>query len=243
MQVMNFLPRDFTERRGRRRANLLCLGLAGVALLALAGVCALYVIRVFGASSLRAVVEQQYRKAGRQIEQLKKLEDRKAGLVRKVELSADLLERVPRSHILARLTNALPSDTSLQVLVMSSVEVEVPAPKPTTTKDGEASTAASKGSKLKRPEKIRRREIQFRLDGLAVTDVQVAEYIARLAADPLFEEVNLKFSEEFPYEPGVTMRRFELTFRLSLEAQKLLASGDEAKAALPTAASPPRSKS
>jgi len=241
MQVMDFLPRDFTERRGRRQANLLCLGLTGVALLALAGVCALHVMRVFGASRLRAVVEQQYREAGRQIEQLKELEDRKAGLVRKVELSADLLERVPRSHILARLTNALPSDTSLQVLVMSTVEVEVPVPKPTTTKENDA--PASKGSKSKRPEKIRRREIQFRLDGLAVTDVQVAEYIARLTADPLFEEVNLKFSEEFPYEPGVTMRRFELTFRLSLEAQKLLASGDAVKAVLPTSASPPRSKS
>ena len=241
MQVMDFLPRDFTERRGRRRANFLCLGLTGVALLALAGVCALHVIRVFGASRLRAVVEQQYREAGRQIEQLKELEDRKADLVRKVELSADLLERVPRSHILARLTNALPSDTSLQVLVMSTVEVEVPVPKLTTTKENDA--PASKGRKSKRPEKIRRQEIQFRVNGLAVTDVQVAEYIARLTADPLFEEVNLKFSEEFPYEPGVTMRRFELTFRLSLEAQKLLASGDEAKAALPTSASPPRGES
>jgi Tfp pilus assembly protein PilN len=241
MQVMDFLPRDFTERRGRRRANLLCLGLTGVALLALAGVCALHVMRVFSASRLRAVVEQQYREAGRQIEQLKKLEERKAGLVRKVELSADLLERVPRSHILARLTNALPSDTSLQVLVMSTVEVEVPVLKPTTTKEDD--TLASKGSKSKRPEKIRRREIQFRVDGLAVTDVQVAEYIARLTADPLFEEVNLKFSEEFPYEPGVTMRRFELTFRLSLEAQKLLASIDGAKAALPTSASPPKGES
>jgi Tfp pilus assembly protein PilN len=243
MQVMNFLPRDFMERRGRRRATLLCLGLAGVAVLALGGVCALYVMRAFSVSSLRAVVEQQYREAGRQIEQLKLLENRKADLVRKVELSADLLERVPRSHILARLTNALPSDTSLQVLVMSSVEVEVPAPKPTTTKENEASAAPSKGGKSKRPEKIRRREIQFRVDGLAATDVQVAEYIARLSADPLFEEVNLKFSEEFPYEPGVTMRRFELTFRLSLEAQKLLASGDAVKAVLPTSASPPRSKS
>jgi Tfp pilus assembly protein PilN len=217
--------------------------LAGFALLALAGVCALYVMRAWGVSSLRAVVEQQYREAGRQIEQLKLLEDRKAGLVRKVELSADLLERVPRSHILARLTNALPSDTSLQVLVMSSVDVDVPAPKPAATKEDKASAAPSKGGKSKRPEKIRRREIQFRVDGLAVTDVQVAEYIARLTADPLFEEVNLKFSEEFPYEPGVTMRRFELTFRLSLEAQKLLASGDGAKAALPTSASPPKGES
>jgi len=241
MQVMNFLPRDFTERRGRRRATLLCLGLAGVSVLALAGVCALYVMHAFSVSSLRSVVEQQYREAGRKIEQLKLLEARKAGLVRKVELSADLLERVPRSHILARLTNALPSDTSLQVLVMSTVEVEVPVLKPTTTKGDNA--PALKGRKSKRPEKIWRREIQFRVNGLAMTDVQVAEYIARLTADPLFDEVNLKFSEEFPCETGITMRRFELTFRLSLEAQKLLASGDEAKAALPTSASPPKDES
>jgi len=196
---------------------------------------------VFGSSRLRAVVEQQYRETGRQIEQLKELEERKAGLVRKVELSTDLLERVPRSHILARLTNALPSDTSLRVLVLSTVEVEVPAPKsPTAKEDG---SPPPKGSKQKRPEKIRRREVQFRLDGLATTDVRVAEYIARLTADPLFEEVNLKFSEEFPYEPGVTMRRFELTFRLSLEAQKLLASGEGVQAALPTPASPPKGES
>jgi len=198
-------------------------------------------MRAFGVSSLRAVVEQQYREAGRQIEQLKLLEDRKAGLVRKVELSANLLERVPRSHILALLTNALPSDTSLQVLVMSTVEVEVPVPKTAATKGDDA--PAAKGSKSKRPEKTRRQEIQFRVDGLAVTDVQVAEYIARLTADPLFEEVNLKFSEEFPYEPGVTMRRFELTFRLSPEAQKLLASGDGIKAELPAPASPPKGES
>jgi len=81
------------------------------------------------------------------------------------------------------------------------------------------------------------------VDGLAVTDVQVAEYIARLTADPLFEEVDLKFSEEFPYEPGVTMRRFELIFRLSLEAQKLLTSGDEVEVVLPTSASPPKGES
>jgi Tfp pilus assembly protein PilN len=200
-------------------------------------------VRAVGVSSLRAVVEQQYREAGQQIERLKDLEARKAGLVRKVELSADLLERVPRSHILARLTKALPSDTSLQVLVLSTVDVEVPVTKPPATNGKEEKAPIAKSSKSKRVEKIRRQEIQFRVDGLAATDVQVAEYIARLSADPLFEEVNLKFSEEFPYAPGVTMRRFELTFRLSLEAKKLLASGGEAGLALPTAAPAPRGES
>lgn len=126
MRVMNFLPSDYTERRGRRRANVVCMVLAGAGLLALGTLVALSMMGAMGVASLRRVVEQQYEAAGQQIEQLKALESRKEGLVRKVEVSADLLERVPRSHVLARLTNALPAETSIQVLVMSTVEVEVP---------------------------------------------------------------------------------------------------------------------
>lgn len=90
-------------------------------------------------------------------------------------------------------------------------------------------------------ETVRRQEVQFRLSGLAKTDVQVAEYITRLTSDPLFEEVNLRFSEEFPYEEGVVMRRFELAFRLSLEAAKVLSSADALMPLVPasTADGPP----
>ena len=225
MRVMNFLPADYTERRGRRRANLVCLALAGVGLLILGVFGALSATQALGVASLRRAVEQQYQDVGQQIEQLKELEKRKEDLVHKVELSADLLERVPRSHILARLTNALPPDTSVQVLVMTTVDVEVPASEvkaSAKTADREPAAEGAKSSKKKRTEKVLRREVQFRLNGLAKTDVEVAEYIGRLNADPLFEEVNLRFSEEFPYAEGVVMRRFELTFRLSLKAAEVL---------------------
>ncbi len=229
MRVMNFLPADYTERRGRRRANMVCMILAGAGLLVLGTVVALSMLGAMGVASLRRVVEQQYEAVGQQIEQLKALESRKDGLVHKVELSADLLERVPRSQVLARLTNALPAETSIQVLVMNTVEAEVPLSEMKAPGGGDRQTPADSGrgaSKKKRAEKVKRQEVQFRLSGLAKTDVEVAEYIARLTADPLFEEVNLRFSEEFPYEEGVVMRRFELTFRLSLEAAKVLSSAD-----------------
>jgi hypothetical protein len=64
----------------------------------------------------------------------------------------------------------------------------------------------------------------FRVDGMAPTDVEVAEYIQRLAADPLFRHVDLQFSEEFPYREGVLVRRFQLVVRLSLEAEKIFES-------------------
>jgi len=225
MHVMNFLPADYAERRVRRRANLVCLILAGAGVLGLGVVSSLAVTKALGVASMRRLVEQQYQEVGQQIEQLKELEKRKEGLVLKVELSADLLERVPRSHVLARLTNALPPETSIQVLVMNTAEVEVPASEikaPAGSAESPKAASGASAPKKKRTEKVRRREVQFRLDGLAKTDVEVAEYIARLAADPLFEEVNLKFSEEFPYAEGVVLRRFELAFRLSLNAAEVL---------------------
>jgi hypothetical protein len=76
----------------------------------------------------------------------------------------------------------------------------------------------------------------FHVDGVAPTDMEVAEYIARLGADPLFRDVDLQFSEEFPYKEGVQMRKFQLSFRLSLEAEKIL--GASAAAATAAAAAP-----
>ncbi|MGB2998511.1 MAG: hypothetical protein WBC59_07745 [Phycisphaerae bacterium] len=229
MRIINFLPADHVEKRGRRRANLVCLGLAAVAALALGLISAICVARAAGVAGLRRLIDQQYRDAGQQINQLKKLEQRKEGLLRKVELSADLLERVPRSHILARVTKALPLRTSVQVFTMSVEEVEMVTEKPpegeSTEKGQSAGQAATRGGKKKgRVPTVKVKQTRFTLVGLAPTDVEVAELISRLNTDPVFEGVNLQFSEEFPYAEDVQMRRFKLSFWLSAEAKRILES-------------------
>ena len=113
MHVINFLPDDYLQRRSLRRANLLCLALGGGALVALGALSGLFVYRAMQVTVERTIAESQYAEASRQIDQLKQLENRKAGLLHKVELSTTLLERVPRSYLLARLTNYLPAHTSL----------------------------------------------------------------------------------------------------------------------------------
>ena len=229
ISVINFLPNDYTERRRRRRANIICLVLAGVAVVGLGLVSGLTLVSALSSAAMRAVVERQYQEASVQIKQLKDLEERKAGLVHKVELSSDLLERVPRSHLLARLTNYLPQKASLTGVLLKLEDIEVPAPQsqaaspPGAPADSKEAGAAKggKGSKDK-PEKIKVKMWTFRVDGLALTDVQVAEYISRLSADPLFRDVDLRYSEEFPYREGTTMRKFQLCFKLSPDAEKTL---------------------
>jgi Tfp pilus assembly protein PilN len=250
MKVINFLPQDYLARRGRRRANIACLIIGSGAILVIGLAVAFTFVSMLAAMAMRALVEKQYQQASLQVDQLKQLEDRKAGLIRKVELSTDLLERVPRSHLLARLTNHLPANTSLMMLLMKIEDVDVKASEaaawggdkkaPAASDDkaaagsGNASkSTASKRSKTTKPDMVKVKQCVFHLNGLAPTDVEVAEYISHLVADPLFRDVNLQVSEGFPYKEGVQMRRFELSFRLSPDAEKIFepAAADVAKAA------------
>jgi len=221
INVINFLPNDYTERRGQRRANIVCLLIGGATVLSLGLVSALALVSMFSSAAMRNVVEQQYREASQQIRQLKDLEERRAGLVHKVELSTDLLERVPRSHLLARVTNYLPQKASLTGLVLRLEEVEVPVPPSAAEPAPGGPAKGGKNSGGKAPT-IKVKKWTFRIDGLAPTDVEVAEYISRLSADPLFRDVDLQFSEEFPYRESTTMRKFQMSFRLSPDAEKML---------------------
>ena len=217
LRVLNFLPDDYVKRRKARQANLLCALIGAGGLLIVGATVGVTVIRAIGMAAARAAIDRQYEEASLKIKDLERLEERKAGLLHKADLSAALLERVPRSHILGRLTNLLPEETSLTSLSMEPHEMRVETPTPVP----ETKQKKGKGKKRKAPTQTETR-FRFRLDGLAQTDVQVAAYIGRLASDPLFDSVDLQFSEDFPYQEGVTMRRFQLVFLLSKDAATVL---------------------
>jgi Tfp pilus assembly protein PilN len=225
MNVIDFLPNDYLARRSRRRANLVCLAVAGTVVVGMGlGMGWLYSNMARTAQS-RIDIEQQYSQASQQLEQLKQLEERKADLLRKVGLSTTLLERVPRSTILARLTNYLPRGMSMTSLAMRLEDVDVRLSElPATDAAKVAAIAKAAASKTGKPETVRMKQFTFRLDGVAPTDVEVAEYITRLNADPLFRSVDLQFSEELATKEGASVRRFELVFRLSPTAEKVMGS-------------------
>jgi Tfp pilus assembly protein PilN len=216
MNVINFLPNDYLAKRNRRRANWVCVAIAATVLIIVGSSMAFIYVNSANAARLRGMVEQQYQEASLQLNQLQQLEERKADLLRKVSLSTTLLERVPRSTVLARLTNHLPRGTSMTSLTMKMEEVEVRASEIT----GEAAKGVA--TKAAKAATVRVKQYVFRLDGVAPTDVEVAEYITRLNADPLFRGVDLQFSEELTAKDGTPQRRFELMFRLSSNAEKVL---------------------
>ncbi|HUU10659.1 MAG TPA: PilN domain-containing protein [Phycisphaerae bacterium] len=221
MHVINFLPDDYAARRGLRRANWTCMAIAGAGVLLLGAVVALVFIHGMSLAATRAIMEGQYKEASRQIDDLEQLEQHKTGLLHKVELSTALLERVPRSHVLARLTNYLPANTSLTSMTMLVEQVASQAKGPAASKPGQA-TDSPAGNAADPAATVIMSRVRFRIDGLAKTDMEVADFMKRLGADPLFEDIDLQFSEEFPYQEGVTMRRFQMSLLLSRDAEKVL---------------------
>jgi Tfp pilus assembly protein PilN len=172
-----------------------------------------------------ADVEQQYTDAAKRIEQVQKLQDKQRTMAHQAELTASLLEKVPRSKILAEITNGIPTGVSLIDFSMQSRLVHnTPASAGPKTAfqirqaqvNGGATMVA--GIPVAEP---RVYDVAMRLSGVASTDVQVAQFIAKLNAAPMFQDVNLLVTEEWKDTAGATgdkgakLRRFAIEMKLN----------------------------
>jgi hypothetical protein len=218
---LSFLPEDYVERRIEQRTNLLCLTLFGVVLI---GVVAAYVATSKHRSDLRqqrAEVNAQYAEAARNIERLEELQRRKEQMLRKAQITSQLVEPVPRTFLLADLINRMPPTLSLFELQMDA-KLDKPALPQAATRGKTAMANAKvdgKGDAKKAavPEPLPRYIVTMKLIGVAPTDVQVAQYMASLSQSELLSDVNLVFSEESKVEE-TTMRRFHIDMTLNAEA-------------------------
>jgi len=221
MSTINLLPEDYIRRRGERRANVLCLALFGVVML---GVGAAWVISTRSWRRTLTVKEQvnaSYAEAGKMIGQLQELEARRSKLVTKAEQTASLMERVPRSYLLAVITNSLPKDASLEELELELVDdqrVRIAARQAARGKTSEKFAAMM----ARQATQVSPKVVSMKVTGRAATDVGVARFIANLARDPLTRSVDLVFSEEREIDDDV-IRHFQVRVELVPGADVLVA--------------------
>ena len=210
----SFLPPDYLAAKRRRRANV-----AGAALLAVvtAGLGAAFVAADAGvrdqearlaASSARIAVE------AKRIEAVRSMQARQRAVARRAELAAGLLEPVPRSYLLAEVTNALPPGASLTEL---SLEARPRKPKPA---EGTAYDKRKKSRKAEaEPEaSALAYDVGVRVAGVAETDAQVGRFLTALSASPLFEHSGATATESFE-QGGRRLRRFKLELSLRPDAR------------------------
>jgi hypothetical protein len=211
MVNINFVPDDYIQNNESRRTNLMYLILLVVVMTALGGSFITIQIRQRACAAKEKLVNSRMAKMHEAIKQFDELQVKKRAMMKTALVTAELLEPVPRSVLLASLTNNLPAGVSLINLNLVQKEPK-PTNKVVTTSKYQATQAEKAAAQAKlSPEQLL--ETHMEIEGMAPSDLQVASYIERLSNSSLLGNVALVESKELKIEDS-TYRQFKLTAML-----------------------------
>ena len=211
---LSFLPDDYLKQKARKRANILCASLAMVVFGTVGAAFWLSERSMRDLDAELAQVDRKYNDATEQINAVKVMHKKQKQIVQHAELAAALVERVPRSNVLATFTNSLPPGVSLLEVSMES-KLKQPAATATSGNvfDARVAAAQKKAATNNDPPKY---DVLVRLTGVADNDVQVGEFISKLTKSSLLKDVNLVISDTMSREKEKSsLRRFQLEMMLN----------------------------
>lgn len=230
-QSGSFLPSDYVNRKAEMRANLICLGLFGVVMFAVVSAFFVTNRQWLQVRSAQKSITVQYTQEAAKIEQLKRLEQQKSEMMTKAEVTTALIEKVPRSILLAELITRMPADLTLLELQLVSKRIkEAPAGKPGAGVGGGIKNLSGKpaGSqagkvtpeaKAEETEKVAPPKFDFtlRLQGVGRSNQNIADYLQSLKQCTLLESVDLKYIKETTIDK-MDLRKFEIEITLKKDA-------------------------
>lgn len=215
---LSFLPDDYMERKQRRRTNAICATLFVVVVSSVFGAWMVTKRMLASLEDRYTAIDAQCTEAAKRIELVRDMKDKQRTMATQAELTASLLERVPRSHLLAEVTNAMPSGLSLlEVDLQSRLR---PRTESVAAKGSGTAFDAAKAAKEQVPATPEPRlyDVTVKLQGVAGNDVQVATFITKLGGSKLLRDVNLVISEEHVMEKQ-KIRKFAMDMQIHPDAR------------------------
>jgi len=222
MTTTSFLPEDYLDQKAEHRTNMISLSLFGIVMVSVFAAFLVTNRQWSHVRKARASINSQYEDAAGQIKRLNELERQKDQMLTKARLAAALVERVPRSILLAELINRMPPRMGLLKIELKSDKLKAVVKR-----------VKARNGRLKRPVRAKSRKqiarqkgeekaqvdvpryrVKLTLVGVAPTDIEVSRYIASLNAHPLLVDVTLQYSEERKGENS-NMRQFEIRMELN----------------------------
>ena len=219
MANINFVPDDYVQGNESRRTNLVYLVLFAVVMTALGGSFVAIKLRQRACGTNEEAVNTRMTEIQEVITQFEQLQAKRKEMMKTALTTAELLEPVPRSVLLASMTNNLPSGVSLVRLSLLQKQSKQNSTTASTTRGSkyqaaQAQKAPGQNGQTQRgenPEKLL--ETHISIEGTAPSDLQVAAYIERLSISSLLDNVALVESKECKIEDN-TFRQFKLTAML-----------------------------
>ncbi|HVU63014.1 MAG TPA: PilN domain-containing protein [Phycisphaerales bacterium] len=228
--VNSFLPEDYLQKKAERRAIAISLFLFLVVAFGIVGAFFVTYHRWMKVKEDQETVNRAFATEAKKIEQLKVLEAQRDELKEKADVTLALVERVPRSILLAELINRMPKQLTLTELALTSKRI-VEAPKIVKSSIAGPQTLAqikasqTNGGIVKAPDaKPAPPKFDFHLElvGLSATDEDVADYYQSLTSCPLLERVDMIYSSDTVVNE-VSMRKFriEANIRATADARNI----------------------
>ena len=203
---MELLPEDYLRNRWRRRANMKYLVLSAAVIAAV--VCAEVISeqKLGRACALQDQVNAEYADAGSLLAQMHELEGRKAEMLRKMDLTASLIDRVPCSTLLGAITNAMTPEVVLKSLDLQTLTLVARTETSGAKKQAPNMFTTSSRKKTRAQSSTL---LSMKVTGLAADDAAVASFIANLSRDALTDKVDLVYSVEEKVK-DLTVREFQI---------------------------------
>jgi len=229
MSNINFVPDDYVQSNESRRANLMCLVLFSVVMAAWGGSFVTIKIRQRACNAEEALVNAKMTRMQEAITKFEELQTRRKEMMRTALTTAELIEPVPRSVVLASLTNNLPAGVSLVKLALIQKEPRSESRRTASKSRYEAAQqtgGSDAGGKLTGERQL---DTHLTIEGMAPSDLQVASYIEQLGVATLITNVALVESKEKKID-DTSFRNFKLTAVLSKEIHLTKEDVDDIKA-------------
>ncbi len=213
MLNINFVPDDYVQSNESRRTNLMYLVLLMVVMMVFGGSFMIIKIRQRTCNAKEKLVNTRLGRIQDDIKQFEELQTKRKAMMKTALTTTELLEPVPRSVLLASLTNALPPGVSLLRLSLIQKELKQTghlAGPANRYREAQAKKATAAQAEVSREKLL---ETHIDIGGMALSDRQVAAYIERLNSSSLLDNVTLVESKEHKVE-DMTFRQFKLTAML-----------------------------
>jgi len=218
MLKIDFVPEDYVQSSELRRTNVMYIVLFVIVMAGLVGSFLTIKVRQRAVVAKEVLVNQKLSQARDAIKQFEDLQERKKEMLKTALTTAELLEPIPRSVLLASITNNLPPGASLirlKAVQKESKPVAKNTGKPQTQQEANKPDSKYQAAQAKKEEQNQQPVVtmNIEIEGIAPTDLQVAAFIKNLTTSILLENVALVESKELKIKDTI-FRQFKLTASL-----------------------------
>lgn len=229
----SFLPAEYVKNKSQTRANFVALLLFAIVMAGVIGVFVVNHQRWRDVSGKAKIISAQFADEAAKIDQLKALETQRADLLDRAEVVTALIDRVPRSVLMAEIVRSLPQGMTLTVVDLEGDRVKPPKVESSSKSDKGKTRSISKKSKKNDDEKDEPEKVyppKFKhtvtIEGLAEENENVADFLASIKASPLFSGVELQLISSTIVDK-VEWRKFRVTMQLRDKADARQVAGVE----------------